>query len=122
MAKKPKPTKPEKPEPMAAPTGFAAASDGQNINASWQPVEGASKYSVATAAAYDYNADGIVDEVVEDDYGAKETSVSIPLSDFAGEQDGVPYKATQISLRVKAIGSGKARGRALFSESVKVVA
>jgi hypothetical protein len=119
MAKK---VKPPKAEPLSAPTGLAVPFDGTAFSASWQPHPEASKYSVATVAAYDYNRDGIVDEVVDDDYGTAGPSVIIPFADFLlAQDDGTVARPTQVSFRVKAIGMGKARGRALFSEPVTIL-
>ena len=118
MAKK---AKAPKAPPLSAPTGFAATFDGTAFALLWQPHPEAAKYSVASVAAYDYNRDGINDEVVEDDYGTKETSQSIPMDDFLlAQEDGSLARPTQVSFRVKAVGMGKARGRALFSDPVTI--
>lgn len=114
--------KPVKPAPLSAPTGFAATFDGTAFSASWQPHPEAAKYSLASVAIYDFDKDGVFDDKKEDDHGTKETTLSIPMEDFLlAQEDGSTARPTQVSFRVKAIGMGKARGRALFSEPVTIL-
>lgn len=105
------------------------------IKATWDPVDGALKYSVCIVAEYDLDADGTADMSEDFDFGTSDrtdglpidtASLDIPLDalnldlDEDGTAELIPVAARA---RVKALNPGHGRGSQNnpFSEFVDIV-
>ena len=108
------------------PANFNAdyADGDEFISTSWDPVEGATKYSVNVYAEYDTDGDGIGDMSEDFDFGTSDRDDGYLMSDpflnipFAAisvdidvNEDGNPDTLTGAMARVKALNPGKGNGR-----------
>ena len=120
---------------LEAPAGLTCDAVEGVVQADWEDVEGATKYSVSVTAGYDTDGDGVVDIEAEYDYGtgdrtdglpADASNLDIPLSDLEQDVDGDAVADTpiQVDVKVKALDPGKGKGRQdhPFSESCQAVA
>ena len=87
-----------------APTSFTCAVVDTRVDGSWDPLAGASKYSVDVVANYTL-ADGITTTSADFDFGTTLTSISIPLDTFPSDidQDTVDDTLMSLVLRVKGL-------------------
>lgn len=87
-----------------APTSFTCAVVDTSVDCSWDPLAGASKYSVDVVANYTL-ADGITTTSADFDFGTTLTSISIPLDTFPSDidQDTVDDTLMSLVLRVKGL-------------------
>jgi hypothetical protein len=120
---------------LPAPTNLQVPVTDNVINASWDAVDGALKYSVCIVAEYDLDADGEADMSEDFDFGTSDRtdglpidtpSLDIPLDalnldlDGDGTAETIPVAARA---RVKALNPGHGRGNQNnpFSEFVDIV-
>lgn len=111
---------------LLAPTGLVVPVSDDIIHASWDPVEGAVKYSVNIVADYDTDEDGEADLSVDFDFGTSDRddglemsypALDIPLSELdmpiVDELGNITGYLSPVSAqaRVKALDPGKAKGR-----------
>lgn len=112
---------------LLAPTGVVCPIATGSIEADWDDVVGATKYSVDVVAGYDTSGDGLVDTTLDFDFGTSDRTDGLPIStssldialgglDAAFDLDGDGLAETILSplavdLRVKALHPGKDQGR-----------
>jgi hypothetical protein len=121
---------------LPAPTGLMCPVVGDIIEADWDDVLGATKYSVAVMAGYDRDGDSSVDATNEYDFGTSDrldgdpidqSDLDIPLSELDADfdQDGttVTLSPIEVDLRVKSLHPGKGQGRqnGAFSDPCQAV-
>lgn len=100
------------------PTNLTCPIVGTNVEADWDPVTGAIKYSVDVATGYDTNADGLVDTTGDFSFSSFFDAASIPLAELTLEVDtngdGVleSFAPVAIELKVKALNPGHVGGKA----------
>jgi hypothetical protein len=87
-----------------APTSFTCSVVDTSVDCSWDPLAGASKYSVDVVANYTL-ADGITTTSADFDFGTTLTTISIPLDTFPSDidQDTVDDTLMSLVLRVKGL-------------------
>jgi hypothetical protein len=87
-----------------APTSFTCSVVDTSVDCSWDPLVGASKYSVDVVANYTL-ADGITTTSADFDFGTTLTTISIPLDTFPSDidQDTVDDTLMSLVLRVKGL-------------------
>jgi hypothetical protein len=105
------------PPALAAPVIASCAADATNVTVTWGAVTGATKYSVEFVAGYDLNpVDGCADSFLEFDYDSTDTTLVVPLTDFAHDfcDDTAACVTSLVSLTVRVKGlnppSGGPRG------------
>jgi hypothetical protein len=87
-----------------APTNFTCSVVDTSVQCSWDPLAGATKYSVDVVANYTL-ADGITTVSADFDFGTTLTSITIPLSAFPTDinQDTLTDTLNSLVLRVKGL-------------------
>lgn len=109
---------------LARPEGFICSVAASLATCSWGAVTEASKYSVDVVAQYDTDGDSVVDQSLEFDFSAVETTLDILLDvDLAHDFGAGLVSPSVVTLRVKALNPGKGSGRQNnpFSDSVTIV-
>ena len=109
---------------LEAPQNLTVAVVGNDLECSWDAVDGADKYSVDVEAVVTLDLDGVTEEVeVELSYGTSDRTdgedmddpnLTVPLLDGVTSQLGVLAEevvSIEGTARVKALNPGKGRGR-----------
>lgn len=107
----------KQPPALAAPVISSCGSAAGDTTVAWGAVTSATKYSVEYVVGYDVATDdGCADAFLEFDYGTKDTTLAVPLTDFdhnfCDEVTPCVESPVSITVRVKGLNppSGGPRG------------
>jgi hypothetical protein len=115
---------------LGPPENLDVSVSGGFVTFSWDPVDGADKYSVDVIVGVDSDVDGVEDMTVQfsfgtsdrtDGYGMEEPFLSVPLDEFVfdiNDDDILEQVAGSALAMVKALSPGKGKGRQNYRFSV----
>jgi hypothetical protein len=97
-----------RPPALAAPVISSCGTAEDSTNVTWGAVTDATKYSVEYTVGYDLTGDdGCADAFLEFEYGTTDTTLAVPLADFAynfcTEEEPCVAEPVSITVRVKGL-------------------